>query len=89
MALTDKFMRLPQAIRVAVVGTILVVIAIPLIALAIVLKNLSPGTPSKSSASIAETSTSKSSPKTAAATSAARPSAQAVVSSASASPKKK
>lgn len=49
MAFNDTFMRLPQAIRIVVVGIVLTVIGVPLIALAIFLKSVSPGKPASAS----------------------------------------
>jgi hypothetical protein len=42
MSFTEKFMKLPQKLRMVIVGGVLVVVAVPLIGLLIVLKNVLP-----------------------------------------------
>jgi hypothetical protein len=50
MSFTEKFMKLPQKLRMVIVGGVLVTVAVPIIALLIVLKNVLPeGKPSAAS----------------------------------------
>ncbi|NUO48556.1 MAG: hypothetical protein HOV80_06840 [Polyangiaceae bacterium] len=42
MSFSEKFMKLPQKLRMAIVGIVLVVVAVPVLGLLIVLKNVLP-----------------------------------------------
>lgn len=60
MSFTDKFMKLPQKVRMVIVGIVLFVLAVPVIALLIFLKNVLPeGKPSAASSGAATTAEAK------------------------------
>lgn len=60
MSFTDKFMKLPQKVRMVIVGIVLFVLAVPVIALLIFLKNVLPeGKPSAASSGAATTAAAK------------------------------
>lgn len=60
MSFSDKFMKLPQKLRMAIVGIVLVVLAVPVIGVLIFLKNVLPeGKPSTATSGAVTTAAAK------------------------------